>query len=162
MDEQYAYRTGRTDPAKSSRGIMAVLLILVIFLGGLVSVLSILNIHLFRQLKDTWETPVSFAEGELTMARTQEDCLLLAGMALQEPDPVYQELHDLPRGLYVMQVEPGSQAEKLHISPGDVIIALDNAPVSSIEALKTHMQSKKVFRLSLWRNGREIALRISQ
>ena len=160
MNENFEYRTGRTDPTKSSRGVIAALLVLVIFLGGLVSALSILNIHLFRQLKDTRETPVSFAQGELSLA--QEDCLMLAGMALQEPDPVYQELHNLPRGLYVMQVEPGSQAEKLHISPGDVIIALDNAPVSSVEALKTHMQSKKVFRLSLWRAGREITLRISQ
>ena len=30
MDEQFAYRTGRTDPAKSSRGIIAALMVLVI------------------------------------------------------------------------------------------------------------------------------------
>lgn len=160
MEEQFAYRTGRTDPAKSSRGIIAVLLILVIFLGGLVSALSILNIRLFRQLKETQETPVSFSQGETAMAR--EGSFLLAGMALQEPDPVYQELHELPQGLYVAQVEPGSQAAKLHIQPGDVIVSLGNTPVSSLEALRNCMQGKKAFRLSLWRDGREISVRISQ
>lgn len=160
MDEHFAYRTGRTDPAKSSRGIIAVLLILVIFLGGLVSALSILNIHLFRQLKDTQAAPLSFAQGEAAPA--QEDCLMLAGMALQEPDPVYQQLKKLPEGLYVMRVEPGSQAEKLHIYPGDVIVSLDNDPVSSLEAMKSYIYGKKAFRLSLWRDGREISIRVSQ
>ena len=162
MDEQFAYRTGRTDPAKSSRGIIAVLLILVIFLGGLVSALSILNIRLFRQLKETQETPLSFSQGETAMARAREDSVLLAGMALQELDPVYQELHELPQGLYVAQVEPGSQAEKLYIQPGDVIVALDNTPASSLEAMQNYIHGKEAFRLSLWRDGREISVRVSQ
>lgn len=160
MDEQYAYRTGRTDPIKSSRGLIAVLLILVIFLGGLVSALSIMNIHLFRQLKGTKAAPLSFAEGE--NAQAYEDCLALAGMALQEPDPVYQQLHELPRGLYVARVESDSQAEKLGIQPGDVIVSLDNTPVSTLEAMKAYIAGKSGFRFTLWRNGREISLTISQ
>ena len=134
MDEQYAYRTGRTDPAKSSRGVIAVLLICVIFLGGLVSGLSIMNIHLFRKLQRTQAAPVSFARGEA--AQIREDSLALAGMALQEQDPVYQQLHDLPEGLFVAQVEPGSTAEKLHIQPGDVLIRLNKTPVSTLEDMK--------------------------
>ena len=160
MDDQYAYRTGRTDPAKSSRGLIAVLLILVIFLGGLVSALSIMNIHLFRQLNNTKAAALSFAEGENDQA--YGDCLTLAGMALQEPDPVYQQLHELPRGLYVARVESDSQAEKLGIQPGDVIVSLDNTPISTLEAMKEYIARKSGFRLSLWRDGREISLTISQ
>ena len=160
MDEQhFEYRTGRTDPQKSSRGIIAVLLILVIFLGGLVSALSIWNIHLFRALQRDQQTPLSFAEGE--NAQAPEDCLALAGMSLQEPDPIYQQLHDLPEGLYVMQVEPESQAEKLGISPGDVVISLDNAPVSTLEDMKNRMNGKNRHDLRLWRDGREISLTVS-
>ena len=44
------YGTGKTQPPKSYGGIVAVLCVLVIFLCGLVTVLSILNIRLFRQL----------------------------------------------------------------------------------------------------------------
>ncbi len=160
MDEQhYEYRTGRTDPQKSSRGLIAVLLILVIFLGGLVSALSIWNIHLFRALKSNSQTPLSFAAGE--NAQTPEDCLVLAGMALQEPDPVYQQLHGLPEGLFVARVEPESQAERLGISPGDVVISLDNTPISTIEAMRAYIDRQSGFRLCLWRNGREISLTVS-
>lgn len=44
------FGTGRTEPPKSHSGIIALLLILVIFLSGIVSVLSFLNIQLFQQL----------------------------------------------------------------------------------------------------------------
>ena len=156
MEEQYAYRTGRTDPAKSSRGLIAVLLICVIFLGGLVSALSIMNIHLFRKLQDT--QALSFSEGGA--AQAAEDCLALAGMALQETDPVYQQLHQLPQGLFVARVEPGSQAEKLGVHPGDVLTALDKTPVSTLEAAKEYIYSKSGFRLTLWRDGRELTLSV--
>ena len=160
MDEHFEYRTGRTDPQKSSRGIIAALLILVIFLGGLVSALSIMNIRLFRKLNSPPAAPLSFAEGE--NAQAYEDCLVLSGMALQETDPVYQQLHALPQGLFVVQVEPGSQAEKLDIQPGDVVVSLDATPVSTIEQMKACIAGKSGFRLCLWRDGREISLKISQ
>ena len=46
------YGTGKTQPPKSHGGIIAVLLVVVIFLGGLVSVLGVLNVKLFTQLKE--------------------------------------------------------------------------------------------------------------
>ena len=46
------YETGRTRPPKSHGGLIALLLVIVIFLGGLVSVLGILNVRLFAQLQD--------------------------------------------------------------------------------------------------------------
>lgn len=159
MDEQYAYRTGRTDPTKSSRGLIAFLLICVIFLGGLVSVLSIMNIQLFWQLNNTRQAPLSFAEGE--NAQALDDCFVLAGMALQEPDPVYQQLHELPEGLYVVRVEQGSPAESLRIRPGDVLVSLNKTPVSTLEETKNLLGDKTNCQLLLWRNGREIPLTIS-
>lgn len=62
------YGTGRTRPPKNRGGLVAVLLVIVIFLGGLVSVLGILNVKLFAQLKDQsreQEQSLSFvSEGE--------------------------------------------------------------------------------------------------
>ena len=46
------YGTGKTEPPKSHSGIIAFLLIVVIFLSGIVSVLSFLNIQLFQQLNE--------------------------------------------------------------------------------------------------------------
>ena len=46
------YETGRTRPPKSHGGLIALLLVIVIFLGGLVSVLGILNVRLFAKLQN--------------------------------------------------------------------------------------------------------------
>ena len=51
------YGTGRTRPPRNRGGIVAVLLVIVIFLSGLVSVLGILNVRLFAQLKDLSDKP---------------------------------------------------------------------------------------------------------
>ncbi len=51
------YGTGRTKPPKSYGGLVAVLLVIIIFLGGLVSVLGIMNVKLFTQLRDQAQKP---------------------------------------------------------------------------------------------------------
>ena len=50
--DQGIYETGRTKPPKSYGSLIALLLVVVIFLGGLVTVLSLLNVKLFAQLQD--------------------------------------------------------------------------------------------------------------
>ena len=47
--EQSFYQTGRTRPPKSYGGLIAVLLVTVIFIGGIASALSLLNIRPFQQ-----------------------------------------------------------------------------------------------------------------
>lgn len=57
------YGTGRTQPPKSHGGVIAVLLIVVIFLMGTVSVLGLMNVRLFKQLQEQSSTEViSFAD----------------------------------------------------------------------------------------------------
>lgn len=59
------YGTGRTQPPKNRGGLVALLLILVIFLTGIVTVLGILNIRLFRQLnarKEMDDAAISFSQ----------------------------------------------------------------------------------------------------
>lgn len=144
MDEQnFEYRTGRTQPKKSSSGLVTGLLICIIFLCGLVSALGLMNIRLFRLLENSRQetAPLSFAQGEA--GASTADSLVLEGMALQELDPVYQQLHGLPQGLYVSQVCEGSGAEQLGIAPGDVLISYAGTAVSSLEGLKALQNSHK-------------------
>ncbi len=49
--ESGKYETGRTKPPKSHNGLIALLLVVVIFLSGLVSFLGVLNVKLFAQLQ---------------------------------------------------------------------------------------------------------------
>ena len=55
------YGTGPTEPPKNRGGLVAVLLILVIFLCGIVTVLGILNVRLFAQLNSQEEHKLSIA-----------------------------------------------------------------------------------------------------
>ena len=81
----WEYGTGRTDPPKSHTGILAVLLILVIFLTGIATVLGVLNIRLFRELASHQaepELPISFTQTEAD--ETQPETTLSG--ALSESD----------------------------------------------------------------------------
>ena len=83
----WEYGTGRTDPPKSHTGILAVLLILVIFLTGIATVLGVLNIRLFRELASHQaepELPISFTQTEAEADETQPETTLSG--ALSESD----------------------------------------------------------------------------
>jgi len=69
-EEQNFYQTGSTQPKKSRRGIFSVLLVVVIFCGGILTALGIMNIRLFRQLSEPPEetAPFCFSQDE-----TQEE-----------------------------------------------------------------------------------------
>ena len=55
------YGTGPTQPPKNRGGFVALMLILVIFLCGIITVLGILNVRLFRQLKLREENELSIS-----------------------------------------------------------------------------------------------------
>ena len=68
------YQTGSTQPPKSHGGIIAVLVVLVIFLCGVVTIMTAMNIRLVREL-NTKEpdpsSPVPFVTPETTVAPTE-------------------------------------------------------------------------------------------
>lgn len=134
MDEQTytnEYRTGPTRPIKNSNGLIALLLICVIFLGGLVSILSLMNIRLFRLLQEEREkTPLTFATGESSNLTPEGDSLTIGGITVQELPSMYQQLYDLPAGLYVV-----AAPEDGEILPGDVLVTFGGTAVSSLTEL---------------------------
>ncbi len=138
MDEQRnEYRTGQTAPQKKHTGFIALLLILVIFLSGLVSVLGIMNIHLFRLLDEKKESAsLSFSRQEAESPTKTENASVFAGMTIQEIPAVYQSVHELPSGLYIAHVQEGSAADKAGIMAGDVLECIDGAQVTTLEYLE--------------------------
>ena len=140
MNEQsYEYRTGRTEPVKSHRGIIAFLLMLVIFLSGIVSALGLMNIRLFRlleQMGEKSETSLSFSQETDPTATASYAALQVSGMSCAEPGEVYRQLYDLPQGLYISQVEEDSPADRAGIAPGDILMDIAGRDVTDLENLK--------------------------
>lgn len=157
MNEQnYEYRTGRTEPQKKHNGIIAFLLILVIFLSGLASVLGILNIHLFRLLDEKDDTPLSFAQAQdQATAGTGEQTL--EGMTIVEIPDIYQQMCDLPHGLYIAHVAPDSHAQQQGIAVGDVLTHFAGKPVSQLADLQGVLEGRyeETADLTICRNGTE-------
>ncbi len=119
------YGTGRTKPPKSHGGLIAVLLVIVIFLGGLVSVLGIMNVKLFTKLQSQSEEPqdslafVSETRGNLIEAAP--DASIPSGT---EPDdhPTQLELHPAPDSVPNVSQEGGLSLQKIYAdSIGSVV-----------------------------------------
>lgn len=67
------YGTGRTEPPKHRSGLLAMMLILIIFLCGIITVLGVLNVKLFQQLqnRDPAELAISFRDVETQPQETE-------------------------------------------------------------------------------------------
>lgn len=154
MDEQRytnEYRTGRTHPRKNRNGMIAFLLICIIFLCGLVSALGLLNIRLFRQLQQTADTPLSFAQGDITPVQPEGETLTVGGITVQEMPAMYPEIYDLPAGLYVIDAP-----ENGPVAPGDVLVGFDQSAVGSLAELNALLLNSKAgekVSLSLYRQN---------
>ena len=91
--DSWEYGTGSTQPPKSRGGLVAVLLIAVIFLTGIVTVLGILNIRLVKQMgmpMPTREPSISFSDAETRPLATDPSEPVLAA------DSFGMDLHSVP------------------------------------------------------------------
>ena len=133
---QQTYRTGGTQPPKSHGGLVAFLLVVIIFLCGISTALGLMNIRLFRQLTAfaTEETgPITFSQSD-GITRDAPDTPL--GFMGQAVPPFWQNYHDLPPGIYVTKVIAGSHAATQGVLPGDVLVAINGSPVTDMETLQ--------------------------
>ena len=136
MDEQLnpnEYRTGDTHPKNTRTGPIAALFICAIFLGGLVSAFSLLNMY-----SDKHDAPISFTREDSPNTATEQTAEAPRpplGFTCQPMAMTYQFVHHLPFGLFIDHVEPESLAAAMGITPGDVLVSFDGTPVTSIEAL---------------------------
>ena len=146
MDQQhYEYRTGGAAPKKNRSGPIAFLLILLIFLGGIVSALGLLNIRLTLQsaksdpnrplLTFTQTDPTGTATASLPVSADRS--VTLSGMICRELSPQYQQMYSLPEGLYIAKVVKNSPSARLGILPGDVLTGFNGIDVFQLDALES-------------------------
>ena len=162
--EQNTYQTGSTTPPKSYQGIIAVLLILVIFLGGIVGILSMMNIRLFRLLEQKEKNSVAFSKvEEHTPALALElDSLELSGedfgFSCQEITGLYRSYQQLPGGLYISQVTPDSPAQKADLRQGDILLKINGRLVEDMAAFETAIRQSKTCTVTIYREQQELTV----
>ena len=151
------YQTGSTQPPKSKKGILAFLLVAVIFLTGLVSALSLVNIRLTHQLEQLMEpelcTVAFSADLSPAEARIIDSPFGFVGSEISD---FWREYDRLPQGLYITQVDATRQAALLGICPGDILMALDGCRVSQWDVLNSMVSSRAAGEqicLTIYRNG---------
>ena len=164
------YQTGRTQPPKHYRGILAFLIVLVILLSGISTALSIMNMKLYWQLHTTKSTPqVAFSRTDDVPAATEavheevrqlQSHLGISGTII--PD-VYLRYYKLPRGIYVSQIANGSEAKEKGIVAGDIITKLDGHTVQDdvVDLWASNLKEGDAVELTIYRAGSEVSLTLN-
>lgn len=136
--EQDSYETGRTNPPKSRRGLLALLLIAVIFLGGIASALGIMNIRLLNYIRaGNQGSNISFYEAtEQASTQLQPSGTILAGLSGRTVSKSEQRWFKMPAGFLITAVEPGCCADLCGLSRGDVIYAVNGKVVSELSTIE--------------------------
>ena len=144
--DPHSYGNGSTQPPKSRGGIIAVLLVLVILLGGISGALGILNIRLFSMLedqddpKDDLHFDGSSAPGnsfpqqleEPTVPAEIRDALKTRlGVEGESVSGFYQHYYRLPAGLLITQVLENAPEGVPEFQSGDILVQVGNIRVKS-------------------------------
>lgn len=165
--ESSFYQTGRTQPPKKHGGLLALVLVAFIFLSGIVSVLGLLNIRLFRRAEEK-ENPVAFSRSAESTAQSAAyaSSFYLPGLGVSGAftDPLDQLLYSLPQGFYISSVEDGSNAHTKGLLPGDVIQSLDGVTLTetvSLQSLLGGLAENQSVRLVIFREGYQFLLDIT-
>ena len=115
-DDQY-YGTGPTQPPKERGGLMAVLLILVIFLFGIITVLGILNIRLFQELKlkkQETELSISFTTEATVPPETEAPEIPAEAAVIQDVQQSTLQLQQTPQSRDNIPVEGGLSLQEIY------------------------------------------------
>lgn len=159
--EQDTYQTGSTCPPKSRRGLVAFLLVLVIFLCGIITALGMMNIRLFRQLHAASGQKDSLLVLSQTAQETQADDFFALGFSGQNIPEFWNIYQNIPKGIYITEVAENSDAAQKGIAPGDILLQVDGEPISDTDALHQFLdirQKQDTAQVLIYRTGKHLQL----
>lgn len=165
----YFYETGSTQPPKS-RLLIVFLLVLLIFVGGIITALGILNIQLWSAFspkeeeavtlrftrEESSSTPAQFATPQITGAPGAD-----LGFTTETVSGFLRAYYRLPQGVYIPQVTEGSHAASAGIQPGDILLAINGEKITDTDSLNKQLRrcsAGETVTLTLYRDGKELDL----
>ena len=154
--ESGTYRTGSTNPPKKSGCLFAFILILLIFTIGIVSSLGLVNIRLWRNIDVS--DPVE------DTPQTAKICIGdPLGIQVESISLLYQMYYDLPNGLHITYVAPGSPADQAGLTVGDILLRVENISVTGTEELENALCSftpGDPIQLTIYRESEQISVSV--
>ena len=148
--ERDYYGTGSTQPPKDRGGLVAILLVLVILLGGTCSALGFINLRLLDQLarqeqpvgtlnvfdatqEPSFPTPIGENTDSVGFARM--------GMEGQTVPDFDRRFYGLPQGVLVTEVTEDAATHLAGIHAGDVIVKFAGQAIESQEDLQAALEN---------------------
>ncbi len=168
------YQTGPSKPKNRQSVAITVLLMLVIFLGGMASALGVMNIHLLqkliRQENEQLSLSVDGTQGtvmiednffhsdhDMEIQLPEEEVLeLRLGIRVQELNALCRQYWELSSGVEVVAVEEGKQLQE-----GDILVSLNGERINDLSQLY-HVVNEaprgQILSLGVLRAGRQLTV----
>lgn len=156
------YQTGQTTPRKSHQGLIAILLILVILLCGLVTVLGMMNVRLFRMLEQ--QTSVRFSQNQTATPADAGVYAPALGINAQEISAIYRSYNDWPEGVYISIVDAHGPAATAQLRPGDILLTLNGVSITDEAALITasnQLMAGQQYPVTVFRDNTSLTLTVT-
>ena len=131
--DESVYGTGPTQPPKSRGGIVALMLILIIFLCGIIAFLGILNVRLFSQLKLQAENELSISHTPETTAPPETTPAVVPELPTPYSEPlVPMDLQQSPASVSNVPELDGLSLQDIYVrNISSVVSIISNQPGSS-------------------------------
>ena len=133
--DEGVYGTGNTRPPKSHGGIIALLLMVVILLSGIVSVLGILNVQLFKELEQLNQVvesvPMSFSDQSEPVPASASTEPTEDLVAIHAGDGASIQINPTPEGLENIPQEGGLSLQEIYKKNISAVVSI------SVETLRS-------------------------
>ena len=141
--DESTYRTGSTQPPKNYGSIIAALLVLVIALCGIISMLSIANIRLTREVQAAEQQSLSIIHSHadnksastIDRAGADNSMAFPIGITGESVSTLYQLYYGLPGGILV------SSSRHAAVATGDILLQIDGVRISDADTLNEQLSS---------------------
>lgn len=163
------YRTGGHLPKRSSDGLLATGLLVLLAVTGMLMTAGLLTLRSIsldtEQELASLQPPdgTRFPGESLHMEGEVTECGIV-GITCQSISMFCQQYYELPAGIYILQVEKGSPADAQGVLPGDVLIRANGEALRLPSALQQLFESpadKTPVKLEFSRKGKLYTIFVS-